>query len=550
MSYNYERMDSEEIFNRERKIFAQLGQRLSATSDAETAAEIITNAADELLGWDACYVILYDPQQGGEPRPLIAIDIVDGKRTKLIGVAPSQPSPNMLRAIAENGFIKLADDSLYNDPAFRFGDSNRRAESGMYAPVRAGQRVIAILSIQSYIWGVYTKDSLITLKALADQCAGALERIWAQEKVVQLAARREILYSATKAIAASLDREQLYEAIYNAVKQVMPCDDFIIDGYDSTTNEIIGLYDLERIDGRIFPLPYYADHGLAGLTVHTGQSHMFNSAEEIEASGIQFVLTGEQGHTQSIVAVPLLLSGKVHGMISAQSHHPKAYKDEDIQLLEMLAAHAAIALENARLFSAMQEIADKDPLTNLMLNRRKFYELAEREFARAKRYPQSLSVIMMDVDHFKNFNDQFGHKVGDLILKMIAQVCSQNVRNVDIIGRHGGEEFIILFPSTSAKNAAEIAERIRRQVEEANLKENDLKGVGQFFETVNGAIIPSESLRVTVSIGVAELDETYKSIDALVDHADRAMYLAKNEGRNRVKVWSQGIVTAQLKLID
>jgi diguanylate cyclase (GGDEF)-like protein len=550
VSYNYERMDREEIFNRERRIFAQLGQRLSATSDVETAAEIITNAADELLGWDACYVILYDPQQGGEPRPLIAMDIVNGKRTKLIGVAPSQPSPNMLRAIAENGFIKLADESLNNDPAFMFGDSKRRAESGMYAPVRAGQRVIAILSIQSYIWGVYTKDSLITLKALADQCAGALERIWAQEKVVQLAARREILYSATKAIAASLDREQLYEAIYSAVKQVMPCDDFIIDGYDSTTNEIIGLYDLERIDGRIYPLPYYADHGLAGLTVQTGQSHIFNSAEEIEASGIQFVLTGEQGHTQSIVAVPLLLSGKVHGMISAQSHRPKAYKDEDIQLLEMLAAHAAIALENARLFSAMQEIADKDPLTNLMLNRRKFYELAEREFARAKRYPQSLSVMMMDVDHFKNFNDQFGHKVGDLILKMIAQVCTQNVRSVDIIGRHGGEEFIILFPSTSAKNAAEIAERIRRQVAEANLKEDDLKEVSQFFHTVNGEIIPSESLHVTVSIGVAELDETYKSIDALVDHADRAMYLAKNEGRNRVKIWSRGIVTAQLKLSD
>ena len=90
-------------------------------------------------------------------------------------------------------------------------------------------------------------------------------------------------------------------------------------------------------------------------------------------------------------------------MISAQSHQPDSYKDEDRELLEMLAAHAAIALENARLFSEMQEIADKDPLTNLILNRRKFYELAEREFARGKRYPQSLSAMMMDVDHFQGF---------------------------------------------------------------------------------------------------------------------------------------------------
>jgi len=535
-------MDREEIFNKEKRIFAQLAQRLSATSDAETAAEIITDAADELLGWDACYVILYDPQQGGKPRPLLAADIVEGKRTKLNNVAPSQPSPNMLRAIAEDGFIKPANASVGSDPAFMFGDSNRRAEAGMFVPVRTGKRIIGVLSVQRYTRGVYTQDSLMILKSLADQCAGAVERIWAQEQVSQLAERRAILYNAIRAISASLDLEQLYEAIYNAVKQVMPCDDFVIAGYDSAKNEIMVLYNMERIGGRNRPPPYYADHGLGGLTVHTGKSRIFNSTQEMDASGIQFVLTGEEDFTQSIVAVPLLLSGKVNGMISAQSYQPDSYKDEDRELLEILAAHAAIALENAKLFSEMQEMADKDPLTGLMLNRRKFYELAEREFARAKRYPESLSVIMLDVDHFKNFNDHFGHKIGDLILKMVAQICIQNVRYVDIVGRHGGEEFIILFPSTNAKNAAEVAERIRRQVETSNLKD-----AGQFVETVNGVLIAPETLHVTVSIGVAELDDTYASIDILVDHADRAMYLAKNEGRNQVKIWSPGKVTAELK---
>jgi diguanylate cyclase (GGDEF)-like protein len=534
-------IDREEIFNREKRIFAQLGQRLSATSDAETAAEIIIETADELLGWDACYVILYDPQEGGKPRPLLAVDIVDGKRTRLKNVAPNRPSPNMLRAISENGFIKSADSSVSRDPAFTFGDSNRRAESGMFVPVCVGQRVLAVLSVQRYVRGVYTQDSLITLKSLADQCAGALERIWAQENVNQLAERRAILYNATKAISASLDLEQLYEAIYNAVKQVMPCDDFIIDGYSPETNEIIILYNMERIGGRNFPPSFYADRGLAGLIVHTGKSQIFNSVEEMDASGIQFVLTGEKDYTQSIVAVPLILYGKVNGMISAQSHQPDSYKDEDRELLEMLGAHAAIALENARLFGEMQEIANKDPLTSPMLNRRKFYELAEHEFIRAKRYPELLSAMMLDVDHFKNFNDQFGHKIGDLILKMVAQICTENVRNVDIVGRHGGEEFIVLFPFTSAKSAAHIAERIRRQVELSSLKD-----VSQFFETVHGVVIPSETLCVTVSVGVAQLDKTCTSIDVLVDHADRAMYLAKNEGRNRVKIWNRGKVTAEL----
>ena len=412
----------------------------------------------------------------------------------------------------------------------------------MFVPVRTAKRVIGVLSVQCYTRGVYTQDSLMILKTLADQCAGAVERIWAQEQVSQLAERRAILYNAIRAISASLDLEQLYEAIYNAVKQVMPCDDFVIAGYDSSKNEIMVLYNMERIGGRNRPPPYYADHGLGGLTVHTGKSRIFNSTEEMDASGIQFVLTGEEDFTQSIVAVPLLLSGKVNGMISAQSYQPDSYKDEDRELLEILAAHAAIALENAKLFSEMQEMADKDPLTGLMLNRRKFYELAEREFARAKRYPESLSVIMLDVDHFKNFNDQFGHKIGDLILKMAAEICIQNVRHVDIVGRHGGEEFIILFPSTNAKNAAEVAERIRRQIETSSLKD-----ASQFLETVNGVLIAPETVHVTVSVGVAELDDTYSSIDVLVDHADRAMYLAKNEGRNQVKIWTPGKVTAELK---
>jgi diguanylate cyclase (GGDEF)-like protein len=260
------------------------------------------------------------------------------------------------------------------------------------------------------------------------------------------------------------------------------------------------------------------------------------------ASGIQFVFGRDEDFTQSVVAVPLLLHGKVVGMVSAQSYQPNSYTADDRELLETLAAHAAIALENARLFEQMHEVADKDPLIKMMLNRRKFYELAEREFLRAKRYPQSLSVMMMDVDHFKNFNDKFGHKVGDLILKSIAQICVENVRSADIVGRHGGEEFIVLFPATNIQNAAVVAERIRRQVENSSLKNS-----AQYFETVRGITVSADALRVTVSIGVAELDDTYSSIDALVDHADRAMYLAKEEGRNRIKLWPRGIVTGQLK---
>jgi diguanylate cyclase (GGDEF)-like protein len=515
------------------RAFAQLGQRLSATSDAETAASIIMEVADELLGWDACYVLLYDPEQGDKPRPLLAMDVVNGQRTRLLNVAPQQPSPNMLKAIAEDGFIKQSDAPANLDPAFMFGDANRRADSGMFVPIRSGGRVIGVLSIQRYVRNAYTDDSLLTLKALANHCAGALERIWAQEKLSQMAERRAILYNATKAISASLNTDQLYDAVYNAVKQVMPCDDFVIAGYDAPANEIIILYDVERLKGRIYPPAYFADHGLAGLIVHTGQSRIFNSIEEMDASGIKFVVT-EEDRTQSIVAVPLLLYGKVNGMISAQAHQPNSYKEDDRELLEMLAAHTAIAIENARLFAELQKMADNDPLTDLLYNRRKFYELAEREFSRSQRYPEPLSVIMLDVDHFKNFNDRFGHKVGDMMLRMIAEKCRQCVRDVDIIGRHGGEEFAILLPATGLERAMQVAERLRQTIERA-----DLRPMKSFYESVTGQKTTPRSMRTTISAGVAEFDATCNNLDVLIDHADRAMYSAKNDGRNCVRAWQK-----------
>ena len=148
-------------------------------------------------------------------------------------------------------------------------------------------------------------------------------------------------------------------------------------------------------------------------------------------------------------------------MISAQSYKENAYTREDQYLLELLAAHAAIAIENARLFAKAQQLADIDALTEV-LSRRKFYELAEREFSRSKRYKKPLSVIMLDVDEFKKFNDKFGHKIGDLVLRMVATQCKLSLRDVDIFGRLGGEEFVAALPDTDLEHAVAVANRLRK----------------------------------------------------------------------------------------
>ncbi len=513
------------------KAFVRLGRELSAATKAESAANIIAEIASELIGWDACYLVLYDPAQGGKPRPLLIMDLLDGVRTLIHSPGPEKLTLNMERAINEDGFLLLHNAPIEVENSYSFGGS-RRTVSHLFVPLRSGERTIGVFSIQSYTLNAYNEQSLETFKSLANQCAGALERIWAQEALTEIEARRALLYNASHSISASLELEQLYEIIYQTVLQVMPCDDFVISAYDETRNEIVPLYAIEK-KSRLVVEPYYADRGLTTSVIRSGKPYLLNSITEMNDSGIDFVFfTQTEDATQSIIAVPMILYGKSTGMISAQSYHSNAYTKDDQDLLELLAAHAAVAIENARLFAKIQHLADVDALTGIY-NRRKFYEAADREFARARRYEEALSAILLDVDDFKKFNDRFGHRAGDFVLQIVIEECKACIRDVDILARHGGEEFVILLTKVDLKNALIVAERLRVRVEHA-----DLEAAKKFLEQAAVSGAENETLRVSVSVGVAELDESCANIDILVDHADRAMYAAKNKGRNTVVAWN------------
>lgn len=172
--------------------------------------------------------------------------------------------------------------------------------------------------------------------------------------------------------------------------------------------------------------------------------------------------------------------------------------------------------ERKYLMDRFESQARVDYLTNLN-NRRYFMEQAEAELRRALRYKTPLALLMIDIDHFKHINDTYGHKTGDVVLQKLSELLKQSLREVDVLGRIGGEEFAILLPESRMENAVEVAERLRVQVANAQLLE--AKG---------------EAIRFTVSVGVALLDNTEKTLDALFAHADEALYKAKNSGRNCV----------------
>ncbi|MGE5416054.1 MAG: diguanylate cyclase [Acidobacteriota bacterium] len=216
-----------------------------------------------------------------------------------------------------------------------------------------------------------------------------------------------------------------------------------------------------------------------------------------------------------VMLVPLVLVETRLGVLILTSTKPQnVFTKRDLNLAESLGRLTAMAIQNAKLFEHSQHLANTDGLTGLN-NRRHFYDLAGQEIGKARRYQMPLSLIMLDIDFFKRVNDTYGHTCGDDVLRNVADCVQANIRTVDIHGRYGGEEFVVLLPFTTAEQACILAGRLRARVAEiATLSEQD---------TIN----------VTISLGVAGYHhDGTDSLEELLKRADEALYSAKSNGRN------------------
>jgi diguanylate cyclase (GGDEF)-like protein len=213
------------------------------------------------------------------------------------------------------------------------------------------------------------------------------------------------------------------------------------------------------------------------------------------------------------IAVPLVVGARVVGVLEARHADAQSPTKDALEVLEMLATHAATAIESARLHEVIEERSQIDALTRL-LNRRRLDEDLDAECKRCARYGRPLAFVMLDVDHFKAFNDAHGHPQADTALQGVADVITGCVRATDTAYRYGGEEFCILLRETCAQDALHFAERVRQRIE-------------QRFAT-------GEMAGITASFGVADFMVDAPTPRALVEAADAAMYESKHAGRNRV----------------
>jgi diguanylate cyclase (GGDEF)-like protein len=255
---------------------------------------------------------------------------------------------------------------------------------------------------------------------------------------------------------------------------------------------------------------------------------------------------------RSVMCVPLIARGNTFGAIYLENRSEEnLFTEEELKPMEYFAAHAAVSIENAilndeletrvairtaelnrinellraeieerkRVEQQLHRLATTDPLTGA-LNRRHFFELVEQEFDRSQRYGRQISIILVDLDHFKEINDSYGHIAGDQLLQAVADRFNQSLRQMDVFGRYGGDEFIVLLPETSIEQARLAARRLHKVV------------TSNPVETSRG------SIPLAISIGVASLANT-DDMEKLLIRTDQALYKAKAAGRNRVVVFDE-----------
>ncbi|MBL8057476.1 MAG: diguanylate cyclase [Anaerolineales bacterium] len=417
-------------------------------------------------------------------------------------------TPNLERLVATGRPLIVADTAA--EPGWVTSDPSSAMRSWIGAPVLIGGQAAACLALSKQPPGFYQAFHAERLSSFAAQTAIALENARLFQAAVDAAHRRELLHLASQAIsAATTDLAQLAAAIHRAAGQLLPVDALHIVLVTAATGETEAIYPATSD-------PRWPGARLAGRAITQGGSLRIDSFQQFLADEYP-AEDHSQAAARSGLAVSMRVQDRITGALCVLTARPRAYSADDQQLFELLAAQAAVAIENAQLLARVQQLAIVDGLTGLY-NRRHFFALASREWERARRTAGVLAVLMIDLDHFKLVNDSYGHAVGDLVLRQVAALCREALRQVDVIARYGGEELIALLPDTPLTEARRAAERLRRQVAAASFPS------------------PHGGLAQTISIGVAARHgpTDAESLDDLIDQADQALYAAKQQGRNQV----------------
>jgi diguanylate cyclase (GGDEF)-like protein len=383
--------------------------------------------------------------------------------------------------------------------------------SMLTVPLRFGDEIVGLMEIaESRPERSFDTDEIELARALGEQAAAAIRNAkwfrreaWRNERLVKV-------LEISRQVSSCLDEDELVESLQSRVAALFP--------HRGTHVAVVcrGLADDE------------------GFTV--ADAHVAHALEQLRA--VEDAVDGGRR-----LVVPLATKAEALGWIDLSSPDGRVFESDEVELLQILANQAAATLDNTRLYAELARQAITDGLTGLY-NHRYFYERLRDEVVRARRYGLPLSLLMLDLDDFKRYNDSYGHPAGDVVLRRVAHIMRAALRrSVDVAARYGGEEFAVILPHTDPGGAESVGRRLSDQVATPGADVATPWGAVVAGERVRHSVEseafpgldPDEPVHVTVSIGIASLPAHAEDAEGLVSAADQALYLAKQNGKNRVE---------------
>ena len=491
-------------------ILRDMGQQLGASKDLDKTLEIVISMIRKLLIYQSCVIYLVDERGALVPEKCISPFIETIQNAPLL-----QLEESMVNLVVHSKKPVLVSDMQ--------GDSEHRIfhdeKSIMCVPLIVVDVIIGVIYVGTLRPGTYNDDHVHVLETLANPAAIAIrsaqyaehqEEVVTQERQLkeQVEARvnqMNVLYHLATELTRTIKLDELLDIIADKLSLLIEFQSCI-------------LFTLRKQDGQLVASkvksPYEGlftnfvtspdDEGVIGWVATQKRKFMVTDTSESRYNLIE--------RERSFMVLPMLAEEEVIGEVYVGSAEAGTYDEEDLAVLEMVAAQAAMAIQKALLFQDTQSLAITDGVTGLYTHRY-FQERLAEEVRWAARYERNLSLIMVDTDHFKKYNDTLGHPEGDKLLKEISALLRSYTRDSDLVCRYGGDEFSLILKDTDKEAAVRTAERIR-----------------DAFQLRFGKL----TVKVTASIGVSNFPIDARSKAELVTAADTALYKSKQGGRNRV----------------